>query len=799
MKITIKNFRCHANLVVEFDTNRIVLIEGKSGVGKSTLFDAIYWCMYKEGGRSVKVTPWETNNKTLVEITFSSVCIRRTTMPSTLRVITNQETLDGTAAQSYIDELYGDSNYWMATSYMVQEEHNPLLFGSASVKTDLINRLCASDIQPAVYIEKVKEKIQSISGKNDAMCKLYNTGVVNLREGMERHSISEEEMDENVKDVTEEIQNLQSLLEEKIESLTRLTMHIQKRDEILLFLTTEKELQEEQYYRELLDEWEKYTVYVANEKYSQSLQERLRILEDKIRPLPVQRGEFGNESKLYTTAEIDRSKRIEEQWNYNQEMTTSMEVEYDSKVLSDTIQTFSIRLQKAKQDEKIRKEYIRVEKRRREILESIDSFSEIQVTKQEMEGLEKEYTVLHSDRIKCIERYLQEKSLECPHCKNAVYYENGKLEKTTFQNRSLLQKELCVLQNERSERLQELKKKRKLYEQGIRNTTLRERLQNELSSLPSIQNPENEDIEIISTIEDIYHAVKNIQWISFPTISSMEMSLHNASLQRIEYEKEFEKVKQSLQDINVSSVPLPLISKKECLSRIEKIHILSEKKKELETYPYNLDESVLEIQKEIQNLRNELSTLHLLSKRNVHLANLIRNRDELSNLHKEIGKVWKDLDTHTRLLDYLVEAEFNIYYSICNTLNSYLDEITPTLFQKDIRMQVKTIKITAGKREKPSIHIVVIYNGHARDPREFSVGEKKRLSFAMTLAMLKFSKSPIVILDEIFAYLHSSDHENAIQIVHAHCKSENLVTLCVCHTTISGWYDEQYELKDTTS
>src|SRR5437870_2039217 len=181
MKITIKNFRCHAFLEVTFDPNQIILIEGYSGVGKSTLFDAIFWCMYKEGGRSVKVTPWESTSQTIVTLDFGSIQLRRTTMPSTFEVITGKEKLEGSAAQSYIDSLYGNSNYWIATSYMVQEEHNPLLFGSASVKTDLINRLCACDVQPSVYIDKIKDSIHTLSMKSDVLANMYNTGVTSLR------------------------------------------------------------------------------------------------------------------------------------------------------------------------------------------------------------------------------------------------------------------------------------------------------------------------------------------------------------------------------------------------------------------------------------------------------------------------------------------------------------------------------------------------------------------------------------------------------------------------------------------
>src|SRR5207237_3310727 len=108
--------------------------------------------------------------------------------------------------------------------------------------------------------------------------------------------------------------------------------------------------------------------------------------------------------------------------------------------------------------------------------------------------------------------------------------------------------------------------------------------------------------------------------------------------------------------------------------------------------------------------RYESEVLYTQNKTNIRIERIIRQRDELSDLHQEIDTLWSDLEVHTRLLDYFIQAEFSMYYHICATLNAYLAEITPTLFQKDIRMQVKTVKVTTNKREKPSIHIVIIYN-----------------------------------------------------------------------------------------
>ena len=47
--ISIKNYRCYKSLNLKFKTNRdknIALITGETSTGKTSLFNAIGWCLY---------------------------------------------------------------------------------------------------------------------------------------------------------------------------------------------------------------------------------------------------------------------------------------------------------------------------------------------------------------------------------------------------------------------------------------------------------------------------------------------------------------------------------------------------------------------------------------------------------------------------------------------------------------------------------------------------------------------------------------------------------------------------------
>ena len=61
MKINIKNFKCWHEKSIEIKDEGIILLSGKSGKGKSSILDAIYFCLF---GNGQKVMVWKTETST---------------------------------------------------------------------------------------------------------------------------------------------------------------------------------------------------------------------------------------------------------------------------------------------------------------------------------------------------------------------------------------------------------------------------------------------------------------------------------------------------------------------------------------------------------------------------------------------------------------------------------------------------------------------------------------------------------------------------------------------------------------
>ena len=53
MKISIKNFKCWHEKCVEIKDEGIILLSGKSGKGKSSILDAIYFCLFGNGQKVI--------------------------------------------------------------------------------------------------------------------------------------------------------------------------------------------------------------------------------------------------------------------------------------------------------------------------------------------------------------------------------------------------------------------------------------------------------------------------------------------------------------------------------------------------------------------------------------------------------------------------------------------------------------------------------------------------------------------------------------------------------------------------
>lgn len=851
MKIVIKNFRCYKEKTTfEFPDGQISLLTGASGIGKTTIFEAIAWCLYD---KIQHVYPHgHKSEKIMVTIYLNNIKIKRTKPPSVLEIeLENGDKLTDNSAQEYIYSLFGSRDLWYASSYISQGEKNPILTLSNSKKFELLYELTFGNQEetenPELYIQKIEDELEiskklimSETKSYEAFSETYNSlknkykiEETYTHEDLEELNISISKLKKKIDilkiEVQSEIdqQNLKKKLYLDLENLDK------KKNEIInsqLQISIDELIIKEnncligQKVKQITD---RINFLIQNIPINSDLlkkqleinklckeRDKLFIIKDHLK--------FDNTENIIN---IYREEKIilEQLSKYPDEDEILKEMDKYNKYNNWIEETKQIKETNKKNYAAYLEQLENIDKlielnsmRKKEYKKLVDEYEKFSENKKLIEEINKyEYKELSVEELQNLiyEIKLELKEIFCPHCQQGLIFTNGTLKKGKS---NTSKKEENELKLNTLESVLSLKKKVIKYE-----TEIYEPMKPSYFKIEEISEPE--EIKIPKEPPkgknydySEYVRLKNLKKLNFNVgeiseqIKSLEnvkryKELENFVFQELKFsEKDVTKIKKyeiELENLKDELLNLKYVETNDTLENIRsQILKIQNDNKSLEIYENEISEkteklnSLLSISDSKPKLEKYISKLEHLEKTLIDAKNSIfveEHKGKMEKHQKLMNKYTIYEGNLIRLKKFFVETSTNSILEILESINITANQLLEQLFDEDIFIRLNTHKELKSKKgeSKLQVNLEIEYNSVIYDSLNMlSGGELSRISFALTLAINKITGISFILLDESFAGLNSDLRDRSLDLLKSNFHGVTIIN--ICHEITEGHHDE---------
>lgn len=727
MIIVLKNFRCWENETFEFPDDGLTLLSGKSGVGKSSILQAIHFCLFGKGTKIVRLGT--TTCK--VEIRYKDLYIVRTKKPSNKLVV--NDVFEDDVAQEIINKRFGIN--FSVVSYLEQDVFKSIVYMSPSSRLEFLETFAFENFNIEGLKNNVNEKLKGcdlqLSNKRTEIEVLTKTiDLIKKPEYVERPLENEIHID----DYTTELlilKNKKGLFEKSLDNINRIlksneTINTKIQVETQCLKSYTAQLNESKFIgTEQLHELEKrYVLYQKSEKVKAARQE-LETLEK----------EFNEQMELHTStrgSQIECLRKLILSPEDKKDTSEKLSQERDQDYINRKFKEVTERLGKIRP---YYNEYLDLVPFTGKIVSCPSCTCSLSIVNDKIFQL-KDNKKVNVERVKKLEK---------------IYIEYNDLEKFDYKYRET-----------DTSRLEKI-----VHNNEILEEKLRVLLDSELP--PHLETIKNKITELKSKYDLCDEVLSNISFTDIDLQVLMEQRVLN---------KEYTSYKNKIDQTNnvilnlksqLQSCPQDIYSDElltinrsieELTDRLTKAELVSSQWKTYNKYIDDIDkydklmERNFNAVQELVSLENEYKYTYnlksiILESENEYLSNIIEN----INIHAS-----------SFIEDFFTDKPINV-------------KLVPF---KEVKKGKTTIT-------KPQITLEITYNGTEIDFDSLSGGEKARISLAYTLALSMMNSSQLLIMDESISSLDEETTSDVLESIKTHLTSKTV--LCVSHQANTGMFD----------
>ena len=767
MKLIMKNFKCYIDKTFDFQDRGITLIEGLSGVGKSTICSAIMFVLYGSGNKLV------SNGKTTcsVELYYENLHITRTKKPN--RLLLN-DIYENDIAQSMINDKFGHT--FDITGYMAQNTYSSFIMLNPTDKIIFLEKIAFNNINLQEIKEKCKEHIKQM---NDKL--IFVQGKIEMYKKIISELKSPEIINPpfKVKNVDIAIKN------EEIKALNCVTRNKKAQKEIEKLTAQKNDIET---------------------LISKLTSKRLEI--DNI-----------NAKKTKTSTEIAK---LNEKYcgkdmlvKYEQELVNiSRNNEFDKLKSKIDDMTFQLSEMKINDDDTRNKEISDImsvlwKENTKEYLDDYISSTQSFISDMiKVESLEKQKEKYKYDD-SLILFYMQQLSLKCPGCEcHLILDDNQQLVKIDCD----IQKVDKNQKQDVSKKLSTQKNNKVMYseiESSI-NKLKEQYSEEDLAQCESIKKEFNEyniyyqrQLELEIKLNHLKKS-KYSQTISNFSTTIDELTKRLDKMIKLPVENTESDVRLFIQENKLLEVKITGLQ--QILNELDNEFSICQKDIDILSHKITNQSDISSLSSVIEELKSKIKSdeadyifhqnnnkLLIKYKHYVDEMDKIRQKTiEYEELQKEEKLILSKYTASLKLREKILESESLSIVNIINSINTHAQIYLDDFFNDTpISVTLKSFKETK-KSIKSQINVEIEFKGMEYTIDMLSGGELARVVLAFTLALGEMFNNPIIILDECTSNLDEENTNNIIMSLKTHLK--NKLVLMIAHQAETGNYDSVISL-----